>query len=65
MGWNRRKSRKKKHLFALLLLTHLERCDEKYDVENYLDAGVSFTKQTSKDAIEDVQVVTLHRLYNV
>lgn len=65
MGWNRRKSRKKKHLFALFLLTHLERCDDKFDVDSYQSAGVSFMKQTSEDAIEDVQVVTLQRLHNV
>jgi hypothetical protein len=65
MGWNRRKCRKKKHLFALLLLTHLECCDDKFDVDNYQSAVVSFTKRTSKDAIEDVQVVTLHRLHNI
>jgi hypothetical protein len=59
------KVRKKKHLFALLLLTDLERCDDKFDVDSYQSAGSSFLKQISKDAIEDVQVVTLYRLHNV
>lgn len=55
----------KRSIYLHCYLTHLARCDDKFDVDNYQSAGVSFTKQTFKHAIEDVQVVTLHRLHNV